>query len=220
MKQRFGRASDRDNRRSMRLPSSRAVVGALLVTGAAMSVLLAHHRTGSVPDTRWIVLSHDVVAGHTITVEDLGSVAIDLPDGVVAVDADDADAVLGRVAARNLAELELLGPSDLLDRQRFASPSEVEVMVELSPTAALAGTVRAGDIVSVLSTDPAGAGTTTVLSGARVTGTDAVEDGIGSTGGTPIRLSVADAAAAEALIDASVRTELTLALPNPVGGDR
>jgi hypothetical protein len=71
--------------------------------------------------------------------------------------------------------------------------------------------------VHVLSTDPDGRGTTTVAQNALVAqvGSDDGVEAIGSSGQVRVRLSLPDAAAAQSVVDASVRAELTLALPSP-----
>src|SRR5690606_4660933 len=115
-----------------------------------------------------------------------------------------------------LDELDLLRPDDLLDAGRFTDPDTVEIAIELSAARALDGTIVAGNVVDVLSTDPAGSGTSTVAEGVRVTGVEGPDgSGIGADGSVVVRLALPDGASAEQVTDAAVRTEVSLALPAP-----
>ena len=199
-----------------RLPSNRAVVGGLLVTVAAAGVFVTHRSATTPPTSRYVVLTRSVEPGAQITSDDLGTIALDLPDDLAAVDADDLDAVLGRTAAVRLDELDLLRPGDLFDTGRFTEPGSFEIAIELSAARALDGTIATGDTVDVLSTDPAASGTTTVAEGVRVTGVEAPDgSGIGADGNVVVRLGVPDRATAEVVTDAAVRTDVSLALPAP-----
>lgn len=199
-----------------RLPSNRAVVGGLLVTIAATGVFVAHRSAATPPTDRYVVLTRTVEPGAIVTGDDLGTVALDLPDGLGVVGAERIDEVVGRTAGVRLDELDLLRPQDLLDSGRFTGPGSVEVAIELGAARALEGTIAAGSIVDVLVTDPAGAGTSTAAAGVRVTGVEAPDGtGIGTGGTVVVRLALADAEGARAVVDAAIRAEVTLALPAP-----
>ena len=201
-----------------RLPSNRAVVGGLLVTIAAAGVFVAHRSATTPPTSRYVVLTRAVEPGAAITSDDLGTIALDLPDDLAVVDADDIDAVLGRTAAVRLDELDLLRPGDLYDTGRFTDRGSIEVAIELPAARALDNTIATGDAVDVLSTDPAGRGTSTVAEGVLVTGVQAPDgSGIGADGNVVVRLGLPDRATAEVVIDAAVRTDVSLALPAPGG---
>jgi hypothetical protein len=99
---------------------------------------------------------------------------------------------------------------------RFSPDAGVEVAVELRPASALSGTVSVGDLVDVLATDRDGPGTRTVALSARVTGVQGRDDrAIGAGGEVLVRLGLPDAATAASVVDASIRSELTLVLPAP-----
>ncbi len=202
-------------RRTRWMPSSRALVGGLLVLAAAAGVLSAHRAASAPPTTRIVVVTRDLEAGAAIRAEDLGTVAAELPDGVEVVWADSADQMVGRVTRTALQAMQPLRPGDVFEAARFEGGRRVEVSIDLPPAQALAGSIRPGDRVDVLATDPNAVGTTTVVSGAVVSDVDHGDDSIGGSGDVRVRLAVADHDAAEALVDASRRTDVTLALPAP-----
>ncbi len=82
------------------------------------------------------------------------------------------------------------------------------------------GALERGDRVEVLATDPAAAGTDRVGAATVVDPGDTEPGGIGSASTVTVRLSVADSEMAAAVVDASVRSEVTLALPAPVTEER
>jgi hypothetical protein len=77
-------------------------------------------------------------------------------------------------------------------------------------------------VVTVLSTDPDAAGTVTVAPEATVVSVDTTDESLGSSTTRHVRLRVATPAAAAGLVDAAVRSTLTLTVPssNPEGGQR
>lgn len=210
-----GGEARRSPRRLPHLPSGRALIGALLVVAAAGGVLMSHRSATQAPLEQYLVASQPLAAGITLSAGDLGAVALDLPDDMGALNAERADEVLGRVLRHDLAELELLRPGDVLDRNRFSVPGQLEVVLDLPPARALWGTVSAGDQVDVLVTDPTGSGTTT-LTRTTVVAIDGHDgDGIGARTSVQVRVAADDRTTAEQLVDAALRTELTLVLPAP-----
>ena len=192
------------------------MVGGLLVTVAAAGVFVTHRSAATPPTTRYVVVTRTVEPGTAVSGDDLGTVALDLPDGLGVVAAERIDDVVGRTAAVRLDELDLLRPDDLLEAGRFADPETVEIAIELDAARALDGTIVAGNVVDILSTDPAGSGTSTVAEGVRVTGVDAPDgSGIGADGSVVVRLALPDGTSAEGVTDAAIRTEVSLALPAP-----
>ena len=200
-----------------RLPTSRAVVGGLLVALAAAGVLVAHRGASRPPTSRYVVATHSIAAGQTLRADDLGTIAVDLPREVSAVPAADATDLVGRVAAASIEPMELLGPGDVMAPGRFTDPDAVEVALELPPARALDGIIRAGSRVDVLSTDPDGDTTTVLATSVRVTSArdDDERDGIGSSGSVRVLLSVSGRTEATALVDATLRSDITLVLPRP-----
>ena len=72
--------------------------------------------------------------------------------------------------------------------------------------------------VDLLATDPDGAGTSVLATDVLVVAVDEGDVGLGATDGTAVRLALTDADAAAAVVDASVRSQLTLVLPQPGTG--
>ncbi len=199
------------------LPTGRGVLGGALIATAVAGVLVAHRAAAQPPTTRYVVATHEIEAGTLVGPDDLGTIVADVPDGTAVVPAEDADRLIGRVAQVPLHPMDLMRDGDLFAKGRFTASAAIEVALELPPTQALLGTLRVGDRVDVMSTDPSGQGTTVIATGVMVTEVaDADQDAaIGTSGTSRIRLGVPDSATAEALVDAAVRTEVTLALPGP-----
>jgi len=201
-----------------RLPTGRATVGAALIVIAAAGVFVAHRAANEPPSTDYVVATRHVPAGHVLEADDLGALAIDLPAGVSAIPAAQATDLIGRASARPLDELDIVRPGDVLDDNRFGTAGSVELGVTLEAGQALGGALATGDVVDVLSTDPDGTGTELLAPGARVvavSGSDG-DEVIGASSTLAIRLSVADAAAAVAVVDAAVRSTVTLVMPSPI----
>ncbi len=202
------------------LPTGRAVLGGVLVVTAAAGVLVAHRAASEPPTTRFVVVTSDVAVGRPVGAGDLGTIAAEVPDGVEVVRDEDADELVGRVARVPLRSMDLLRPGDLYEAGRFTTADTTEVELDLPPARALVGTLEVGDHVDVLSTDPDRSGTATVASGVPVSAVvDGDGAGIGATGTVRVRIGLPDAATAEAVVDAAVRSEVTLALPSPASAD-
>ena len=203
------------------LPTGRALMGGVLIACAATGVLVAHRAATQPPTTRFVVLTRDVDAGAAIRADDLGTVAAELPDDLSVVDGAAAEDAIGRVARVPLRSMDLLRTGDLFETGRFVDPTMTEVVLDLTPAQALFGTITDGDRVEVLSTDPDRTGTATIASDVLVTDVagDDGSSGIGATGTVRIRLGLPDRPTAEAVVDAAVRTDVTLALPGPARSD-
>lgn len=199
----------------------RVALGVALVTASASLVLVAHRAAQRPPTTRWLVVGDAVPAGEVVLETDLVMARLELPRGVSAVPVEDLDAIAGRVATHHLSPGSLLSPEDLLEPGRFTTGDSVEVTVTLAAERTPLESLGTGDVVDVLSTDPAEGGTRVLLDGARVV---AVEQGggttMGATGGSRVTLAVADPQSATALVDASVTEDLTLVVPSPASAPR
>lgn len=199
-------------------PAPRAVVGAVLVVTAVGGVLVAHRAASAPPTTRYVVAARAVPVGRVLHAEDLGLLAMDLPDGLTAVEESRAQELVGRVVSSDLSELDLVRPSDLSDGP-VTEPGAVEVAVELDPSRTPSD-LRPGAVVTVLGTDPSG-GTEVLARGCMVTAVDdEIDGGIGASDGVRLRLAARDEIEAAALVDAAVAAELTVVVPTePVGVD-
>jgi len=196
-----------------RLPSLRAAVGAGLVLAAAAGVLSAHASATRPPSTRYTVARRDLPAGHRIAANDLGVVAVDLPDGSRAVPAAAAGRLVGRTTAVALRRLDLVRPADLLPRGD-GDGTGVVVPLDVETARAPGAALRQGAVVTVLATDPDATGTVTVAPAATVVDVDAADESLGSSTTRHVRLRVATPAAAAGLVDAAVRSTITLTVPS------
>ena len=161
--------------RRRHLPGSRAVVGGLLVTLAALATFVAHRSATAGPTATVVVAARPIAAGDRIASADLRTVAVDLPggvldtlfvapgdlDGAVALTPLDLDQAIARSSVRRGPTTEA-GPShDLafaLDRDR-----------------ALNGRIQPGERVDLVATFGAGADARTevVVRDVRVVALDA-----------------------------------------------
>jgi hypothetical protein len=150
---------------------------------------------------------------------------IDLPAGVAAIPADGAERWIGRTVRHPVARLELLSPGDLTDAGSPVRPGSVLVAVEVPRTRVPLAEVRAGSTVDVLATAADattldGAATTVLAGDVTVVGVDdRGTEGIGASDALGLRLQLPDRTTAVAVVDAAVRSELTLVVPAP-GSDR
>ncbi len=211
------RSDDSDNRlRRIRVPW-RAVAGGALVTCAAVGVFLTHRAASEPPQSRFLVAMEDIPAGATISADNLGSVAIDLPSDVAAINASDADDLIGRTVARAIPMASLISRGELLEHDRLPTADSVEVTVEVERARSPLDALAPGDPVHLVATDPAGSGSRVLTSEARIASIDGASgsDGIGASGTASVRLSLPDLDSATAVIDADVRQELTLVIPSP-----
>jgi Flp pilus assembly protein CpaB len=195
-------------------------VGALLVVAAAAGVLATHRSAGAAPSTRYVVAAREVPAGRRLTRDDLGTLAIDLPDGVPAIAADDARAVVGEVATAALHPLDVVRPAELVPADRYLAPGAVEVPVTVDAARSLDDALHVGARVDVLATDPDATGTEVLARGVPVVAVASAEEGgIGAGDDRRVRLAAPDADTATRIVDAGVRSQLTLVLPRSGGGD-
>lgn len=208
----------RSSRRSGRgvTPPRRALIGGALIMFSALGVFTAHRGASTTPQDRFIVALHDIPAGAVVETKDLGSIALDLPDDIPAFGSDDADLISGRIASNDITKMELVDDGDLYPADHFTREGATTLAVDLAPARAMYGVVAAGDVVSVLGTDPQGSGTERLTSDALVVSISVPsQDSIGSSGTVRVVLSVADSSEATAITDASVTSELTLQLVTP-----
>jgi Flp pilus assembly protein CpaB len=112
-----------------------------------------------------LVAAGTVQPGEVITAGDIRIVEASLPAGIAYLPASARSDIVGRVAAEPLWAGKVLGPGSFSDAPPLAS-GMVAFSLLLSPQAAVAGNIRAGDRVAVLASPSsdqpvkAGSGTT------------------------------------------------------------
>jgi len=192
--------------------TGRSLLGAALVVVAVGLVLAAHRAAVTPSGSPVVVLATDVRAGSTLRAEDLLLVRLDLPEEVTAVPAEDAAGLIGAGMARDGERGTVLTPSDIEPAGGGLARS-VRVSLATDPERTPGG-LRPGMRVDILSTDVEEGRTELIVSGASITqATVAGDESIGSSGPTLVELAVPDPLTAAAVVDASVRHEVTLVLP-------
>ncbi len=158
-----------ERRRS--LPSGRAVVGALLVTVAALGVFWAYLRSNDDPARSYVVVASDLAPGERIGPGDLRLEPIDLPDDVAGQAFASTDGLVGGVAIGPLASGQLLQAGDLLGPNAGQPPDDPawrEVSFLVPDDHALGGRLRSGERVDLIATyeDAGDSDTVVVFEGA------------------------------------------------------
>lgn len=148
------------------LPGGRAVIGALLVTAAAVATFAAYLDATAGPSARYVVATAAIEPGTRLaSLQDVsarfGTIAVELPPEVAAgaVAADQVEQLVGQVV---LAPYE---PGDLLARAQVAEEvvDAQTLSFALPRRAAVAGVLRAGERIDVLATYGSGPDAYTVF---------------------------------------------------------
>jgi Flp pilus assembly protein CpaB len=170
-----GLPSSRTITRRRSLPGGRAVVGAFLVTVAAVGLFAAFTRAAAGPSTSYVVAARDVPIGAQLTAADLALVPLELPAAQRARAFDDIAVLEGVTVIGPLSSGDLVQSSSVV----AAEAGVEEISFPVAAERAVAGRLLPGERVDVLATYGSGAGayTTAVARDALVL---AVEDGGGT----------------------------------------
>lgn len=174
------------------LPGSRAVVGAFLVTVAAVGIFAAYTDARAAPATRYIVAARDVPLGTRLTAADLDLVALDLPAEQRSRAFDDPAVLAGATLIGPLARGDLVQSSAVV----AIEPDVEQVSFAISADRAVGGRLLPGERVDLLATYGSGDGayTEAVVRDALVVKVD--EDpstSLGGIGDDVLTLAVTDA---------------------------
>jgi hypothetical protein len=182
--------SGRRVRRARSLPGGRAVVGALLVSAAAVATFAAYLSATAEPTTSYLVATAAVEPGTRFANgEELravfGSLPVDLtsPLSERAIPTEELDSLIGRVLVAPLSQGDLVSRTSVVDDGGVA-PAQT-LSFALPRNAAVGGTLRPGERLDVLATygSADSAYTAYVVRGVpllRVTGPDGEPLGIAS----------------------------------------
>lgn len=204
--------ADGDERTSRRverrvgLPSSRAVVGGLLMAIAAVGTFLAYADATADDRIDVLIAARPLRAGDTITASDVELVPVELPGEVRGLFGDPA-AAIGRTMVAGVDEGEFLHASATVEP--VEGDEALEIAVSLPGNRAVSG-LRAGERVDIFST---WSGDVTELiavdarvlefsgdSGVLLSGSDQVT----------VRLALADFSQVEAIVHAQAAGDITM----------
>jgi Flp pilus assembly protein CpaB len=172
-----GGGAGRTIRRRGNLPGGRAVVGAFLVTVAAVGLFAAYLDANAGPRNRYVVATRDLPIGTQLTAADLTTVPVDLPAAQRGRAYDDPDVLVGATVIGSLVRDELIQFSDVA----AVSPDQGEqVSFPVPAERAVGGRIRPGERVDVLATFASGtdAFTSAVVRDAQVLQVDEDEEAV------------------------------------------
>jgi Flp pilus assembly protein CpaB len=179
-----------------------------LLTAVAVAAGLHTAREAPPPQVQVLVAAHDLPSGAVVATDDVRRVGFapgSVPEGV-ARDPTGRTLAAPLRAGEPLTDVRLVGPS-LTD----GYPGLVAVPVRL-PDAGMAGLLRVGDRIDLVSADPQGRSAETVAAGVSVLALPDTPTEVGAAGLTG-RLVVVGAQPGDVarIADASVRTFVTIA---------
>src|SRR4051794_23600437 len=205
-----GQPSPRPLRRRPPLPSARAGIGGLLVALAALGSWWTSSGANRQPTDRYLVASRALGPGHRIVADDLRTLSLPSDAAPAAHLFPDSDPPIGRVLAGPLQ------PGELLQRGVLASeqpPDALLTSIAIEPAWALAGSLRAGDVVDLLATFGDGLSATTTQVARSVPIVDIITKGgagIGQESGQVLVVRFTDAADLLAAVNAARSGDLTV----------
>jgi hypothetical protein len=176
------------------LPNGRALVGALLITVAAVGAFAAAASGDGTPTSEYLVITDGVEAGDVITATDVRFEAMTLSADVAATALQSDTGLEGAIALRDLHAGTILDERDvrdtaIVDGAPLVSVHELTLPVprDRAPSA-----LRRGDRVTVLAFSGADETLRTALEDAVVLGFDSDPAGIGSSDEARLTLALAD----------------------------
>lgn len=198
--------SGRRIRRARGLPGGRAVVGALLISAAAVGVFAAFLTATAEPDTRYAVAAGDIEVGTRLdgdapVAELFDFVAIDLPDGLAAraVSEIQAPQLSGQLVTSPVRAGDLLLATTIVDDARV--PATEKLSFALPATDAVGGSLQPGERIDVVATYGSGTDSWTafVVRGVLLVDHQVLGTGVGSTGDVTLTVAVSSLRDVQAL---------------------
>ena len=171
------------------LPSGRALVGAFLVTVAALGAFAVATGGDDGPDTRYLVTTRDIAAGEQLSLADVTFEAMVLSDDLAGRSVNSTDGLEGATALRDFRAGELIDVADVIGGVNSdvaeATIHEVTFGIPLERTPA---SLVPGDRVTVLAT--VAGSTRLTVEDAQVLEIDRQPDQIGSSGRGVLTIAV------------------------------
>ena len=195
-------------RRRRGLPDRRAVIGALLVTTAAVGLFSAAGRAGTHRLHPYVVARRDLPPGAVFTAGDLVRRPMDLPPSVAAHAFDDPSVLVGATLVAPLAADELVQASSVAAHP--GGPGHPELSVPLDAHRLPSGT-KEGERLDLVATYGTGndAYTAVVVRQALVVRVERGRGSLGDTGPTVLTVALDDPSDVLALSHASQLAKLT-----------
>lgn len=193
------------------LPGSRAVVGGLLVTLAAIALFASYTGATTPPRQSYLVAARNLRPGQVIGDADVRPASMDLPAPTASRAYRSVDEVLGRTAVGPITAGELVDRSTLPDRSPKGARAQLSLALE--PDRTVDGSLLPGDLVDVLVTYGSGGSSTTevVASRVRLIAVPPVGDAqLGASKGQTITVEVGALDEALRLVNATRAGEVTL----------
>lgn len=212
--------------RTRQFPGSRALVGALLVTVAAVGIFAAYAGADAQPDGRFVVARHDLPPGATLTADDVSVEVGDLAPELVGHTYSSSEELDGAVSLAPIRAGELVQRSAVVDAAtdpsagRSAEPAH-EFSFAIERERAVNGDLRPGERVDVLATYGTGetASTVVVTAGALVIEVTEGTTAIGSSGTVVLTIAVGQPADVLALAHATDAASVTVVRSTRAGDE-
>ena len=207
------------------LPTSRAVLGGLLVSASALLLFLSWQSSTASPTSSYAVARHDLAVGTVLTAADLELVQMDLPPEVAQRAIGDLSILTSAIVLDPLAANELVQVSDVVSPGLAGPSGGYEISFELERNRAVSGRLLPNETVDVLATVGSGRDATTnrIVAGAIVAASTDAGTSLGSGIQVELTLIVTSQsdvlAVANAIDTASVRLVRTTRAPASEGAN-
>lgn len=196
-------------RSSRRLPSGRAVIGALLITLSVLAVLLVIRLDEDSSFREVVVARRDLAPGTVVASDDVTLVRIRLDQSVESLFSDPQE-VTGSVLLGPVARLDLLQRSQVADPTSAGEPGGLaEVTVAVEPDRAPAD-LAPGELVSILATFTDDDPDRTVVVADRIVVLSYQREGDDFGGDAVLRLGLGDGQKALDIVHAAQTGELSV----------
>ena len=192
------------------LPNGRALVGALLVTLAAVGSFAVATAGNDGPGTEYLVLDSPIEAGDPVMLSAVSLEPMELSPTLIASALTTTDGLEGATALRDLRAGELLATDDLIAAPTIDGRAIFEVH-ELTFAVPLERTppgLRRGDRVTILGTTADA--TAVAVEDALVLTIDTRTDQIGSSGSGVLTLAIDDALSVMTIAHVTQTTDITV----------
>ena len=197
--------------RPKRLPTGRAMLGAVLVTLAVLGIFVASGSGDQGPSTRYAVATGPIEPGATITAADVTFVALGLTEAVAGTVFTDAEALSGAVAIDAIESGELVHRGHVARAFPGVEGASLEFSFPIARSRA-PRTLRVGDAIAILATYGSGDGARTevIVADATVIAFEADAGGSASRSTAVLTVAIGDGSSQLAAAHAAQTADLTV----------